>query len=418
MKDFIPILKNKNFRYLWTSQWTSQLTINMMNFLLLTQLFARTGSSIATSFLWIAYSLPALLAGPFAAATVDMTSRRWMLILTNLLQSATILIYALLQRSSLFLLFGTVFVYSLLNQFYVPAESASLPSLVPKEHLPHANSLFFLTQQGTLVLGFAISGVMAQFFGFEISLIVCAFFVFIAFVSVIFLPEMRPKERLPEKFEEAVVKFFKSITGGYDFIKEHRQMLLPYIILIVLQISLSVMVVSLPVLAKDIFKINLNSAGVVMVVPAGIGAALGAIVLTKLIKKGWRKKTAIELFLTILTLSLMMMIFIIPEINLVLRIAASYLTLILAAAAGIGLMIAAQTYMQETTPEELRGRVFGNFWFITTALSVIPVIFSGTLVDILGIKTLLFLLAGVCLVGMVFSKKYGQQFLEKSFKHE
>ena len=113
LADFVPLVKNSNFRYLWTSQVFSQLTIHIMNFLLLIRLFNETGSTIATSFLWVAYALPAILIGPFAAASVDMFDRRKLLMLTNLFQSATIFFYALSHQTSLFLLYSVVVGYSL-----------------------------------------------------------------------------------------------------------------------------------------------------------------------------------------------------------------------------------------------------------------------------------------------------------------
>jgi len=132
MNEFRPILKNSKFISLWTSQILSQVTINLMNFLLLLKLFEATRSTIATSLLWVAYALPAILIGPIAAASIDLVDKRKMLILTNLLQAVIIFIYALSQHESVFLLYGIAVIYSFLNQFYVPAEQASLPTLVKK----------------------------------------------------------------------------------------------------------------------------------------------------------------------------------------------------------------------------------------------------------------------------------------------
>ncbi len=76
LKDFKPVVKNKNFVYIWISQIFSQLTINIMNFVLLIKLFEVTGSAISTSMLWVAYSLPAILIGPVASALTDMWDKR------------------------------------------------------------------------------------------------------------------------------------------------------------------------------------------------------------------------------------------------------------------------------------------------------------------------------------------------------
>lgn len=154
MGEFELVIKRPNFIYLWASQILSQLTVNIMNFLLLTRLFTVTGSTIATSLLWVAYALPAIFFGPIGAASVDLVSRRKMLMVTNLLQALTVGGYILFHQSSIFLLYFVVVLYSLFNQFYVPAESSSLPSVVPKNYLAYANSLFLITQQATLVVGF------------------------------------------------------------------------------------------------------------------------------------------------------------------------------------------------------------------------------------------------------------------------
>lgn len=131
-----------DFKYLFASQVLSQLTVNMMNILLLSRLFTITGSSIATSLLWVSYALPSIFAGPIGAASVDFIDRKKVLIITNFLQALVIFIYIFMHQTSIFLLYLVVVIYSFLNQFYLPAEAASLPSVVKKADLARANSLF------------------------------------------------------------------------------------------------------------------------------------------------------------------------------------------------------------------------------------------------------------------------------------
>ena len=205
---------SKNFKLLWTSQMLSQVTVNMMNFLFLARIYTVTGSSIATSLLWISYALPAIFFGPIGAATVDLINRKKILVVTNLLQALTVLAYIFLHKESIFLLYAVVIVYSLLNQFYVPAESATLPSVVSRKKLAHANSLFFLTQQASLITGFGLAGIIQKIIGFNGSLILCSVFLFIAFISVYFLPNLAPIRKIPENFEDLLRTFFDHIIEG------------------------------------------------------------------------------------------------------------------------------------------------------------------------------------------------------------
>ncbi|KKT64595.1 MAG: Major facilitator superfamily [Candidatus Woesebacteria bacterium GW2011_GWA2_44_33] len=369
---FKPLLKNSKFLYLWASQLLSQLAINIMNFLLLVRIFTITGSTIAASLLWVSYALPAILIGPIAAASVDMVAKRRMLMITNLLQSLAILGYALAHTERFFLLFGIAFAYSFLNQFYVPAEQASLPGVVPKNLLPQAK---------------------------------------LAFISVSFLPELRTRERLPESFEKGVVKFFSRIVEGYKFIKENRNILAPFLLLMAIQIAAAVVVVNVPVLAVNIFKISINSGGLLIVVPAGIGAIIGATAVSKLLRGGLRKKKIIETSLFLISLAILLLVFITPEVSGWVRILFGALMVMAIGASFVGVMIPSQTFLQEATPGGMRGRVFGNYWFLVTLATIVPVIFSATLTELFGIQFLFVILSGLFFSGFVVSKKYGQKFI-------
>ena len=411
LMEYKSVLKNKNFVYIWVSQIFSQLTINMMNFVLLIRLFEVTGSAISTAFLWVAYALPAILIGPFASGIIDLVDRKKILIVTNLLQSLTIFLYAMAFRSSIFLLYEVVFIYSFLNQFYLPSETATLPSVLDKKQLVHGNSLFFITQQSSLVLGFALAGLLITLFGFRDTLFLCSGFLFIAFLSTLFLPKFKPKEAISKKFEEGVFDFFRHIFEGYNFIKSERKVLTPVLLLLVFQMAVQICIVQFPVMAKNILAIPLNAASVYILVPAGIGAIIGALTLPKILKKDVRKKTLIDASLLIIGISVLLLAFVAPLFVYTLRVLISSLLIASIGFSFVGILVPSQTFLQESTPENLRGRVFGNFSFLVTATSVLPVIFSGSIVEVFGIRFLLFMLAVMVFFVYAISKKFGNRFL-------
>ncbi|MEK7111745.1 MAG: hypothetical protein AAB875_00295, partial [Patescibacteria group bacterium] len=78
----------------------------------------------------------------------------------------------------------------------------------------------------------------------------------------------------------------------------------------------------------------------------------------------------------------------------------------------VGILIPAQTFLQEATPGGMRGRVFGNFWFLVTIATIVPVIFSGTITELLGIRSLFLILGGLSVAGLMFSRKFGQRIIE------
>lgn len=402
----------KNFKLLWTSQILSQITVNMMNFLLLARLFETTGSTIATSLLWVSYALPSIFFGPIGAGIVDLVSRRKTLIITNLLQALVIFVFIFSHQYSIFLLFAVVVAYSFLNQFYVPAEMASLPSLVSKNKLTRANSLFFLTQQLSLIVGFGFAGIIQKFLGFEGSLILCSILLFIAGTSVYFLPNMNPLKKLPDNFEDLMKTFFNHIVEGYTFIKNKKIILYPLSLLFVIQVGLAIITANLPTIGKEILEVSMAYVGLLVVVPAGIGAAIGSIVVNKLmgselIKNKWRKKKIIDASLGILGLSVL---------GLVLgKLFTAPVLVILVGIGFVGVNIPTLTFLQEVTPVWLRGRVFGNLWFLITIATIFPIIFSGVISEFFGVKTLLTMMSlGVILI-LTFSLKKGQKLIEENF---
>ncbi|MCH7640740.1 MFS transporter [Patescibacteria group bacterium] len=413
--DFKAVVKSKNFSYLWTSQILSQLTIHLMNFLLLVKLFEETGSTIATAFLWVAFALPAIIVGPIAAASVDMVDRRRLLMITNLLQSMTILFYAVFFRSSLFLLYGVALMYSLFNQFYVPGELAVLPSLINKKRLPYANGLFLITQQASVILGFAFAGILSNLFGFATTIYLGALMLFLAFLSVSRLPKMQTGEKLSNDFEKAFMQFFERIYEGYTYIKSNNFILVPLALLLVLHTAAIVMMVNAPVIVEQIFQINVSLVGFVLAIPVGLGALTGALMIPTVLKRGLRKIRIIESSFTIAIIALFVFTFIVPQIEGFKSIYLGVFTVFLLGFGSAGVAIPTQTFLQEVTPSSLRGRVFGNYWFLATIVSLFPVIFSGTIAELFGVRALLLLVFLLSIGILVFIKRYADKFIEGGF---
>lgn len=415
MNEYKKVIGNSKFVHLWVSQMLSQVTVNMMNFLLLTRLYSMTGSSIATSLLWVTYALPSIFFGPIGAATVDIINKRKMLMATNLLQAISVFGFYLFYPRSTFLLYFVVLAYSFFNQFYVPAETSSLVIVVDKKHLPSANSLFLITQQGALLLGFGLGGVIEKLLGFDGSLILCSIFLFIAFISVSFLTDIKDNTKIPETFEKLITKFFKSIVEGYEFIKGNKGVLYPLILLLVLQIYLAVIFTNLPIIGAQILKVGASYTGVLIVIPAGIGAFIGSLLAPKMLRDKYRKKSVIEIGLLISGGALIAISLGLSFIPLIYRLVAAF---ILVFTIGVGFVLAnipTVTYLQEVTPPDIRGRVFGNLWFLVTIFTIFPVIFSGFLVEFLGVKFILFAIGGISLAIFTYIYKSGHELIRNNF---
>jgi MFS family permease len=414
LSDYKRVVNNKNFVLLWTSQILSQLTIHVINFTLLIKLFAITGSTIATSMLWVSYAIPTALIGPIASATIDFVDRKKVLMITNFAQALTIFLYVFLHEEYLFLLYGIAMIYSFLNQFYIPAEFASLPSLVKKNNYPFANSLFFLTQQSSIILGFGLAGVFNQLLGFSNTLLLASILLFMAFISVSFLPKLKVRTLKINKAEDIFINFFRQLFEGYQLLRKRKDILIPFFLIIVFQVGAAIIMVNVPIIAKDILGVQIEAAGYNVVVPAGLGAAYGAIMIPKLMKRKVRKKKIIEMFLLIMSVDVLLIAFLLPELFSIVKQMFGLTFIFISGVSFLGVLIPSQTYLQEATPPGYRGRVFGNIWFFVTLATIFPVIFSGALTEIFGIKFLFLLMFMVTISMLVVSKKYGAKLIQSN----
>ena len=412
MKELKSVVGNSKFRYLWTSQVLSQLTIQIMNFLIIVKLFESTGSTIATSFIWIAYALPAIFFGPFAATWVDLIDKRVVLTFTNLAQAITILFYALFSNKYLFLSYVVVFIYSFFNQFYVPAEAATLPKIVHKSKLQQANGLFFLTQQASIVAGFGLAGPLADLLGYRTTFLISSGLLFLAFVSVSLLPSGSVKEA-SKSLETNVMNVLDKTIEGYRFIRGNPGIWMPFLLLMALHVSTSIATITLPVIAVEVAQINPKYSGVLMIVPGGLGAFLGTVLTSKYAHK-IRKKEMIEKSLILMGTAVWLAAFLIPEFNLVFKLISAVVIFFAIGLSYVGVFVPAQTFLQERTPKNMMGRVFGNFWFLATIATILPVLFSATITEVFGVRSLFFIMGLFCILTYLYSSKRGQKILEQN----
>lgn len=119
------------------------------------------------STLMIVFTIPAVLFGFLAGVLVDRWPKRAVLVTTNLLRGALVLVLPLLIWSTrgwsigetpvgFLALLAITFLVSTLTQFFAPAEQAIIPLIVKRKNLLPANSLYTTTMMASVILGFAL----------------------------------------------------------------------------------------------------------------------------------------------------------------------------------------------------------------------------------------------------------------------
>ncbi|MDE3077558.1 MAG: MFS transporter, partial [Chloroflexota bacterium] len=149
------VLRNRNFTYLWSAQALSQIAQNIINFAVVVQVENLTHSTTQVALTIVAFILPAVIFSPIAGVLVDRMDKKAILVWTNLSRGAATLGFVFFGHT-IGAIFGILFVSSMINQLFSPAESASIPMLVKRDQLLNATSLFNFTFNGAIFMGFVV----------------------------------------------------------------------------------------------------------------------------------------------------------------------------------------------------------------------------------------------------------------------
>lgn len=400
--NFLEVLRTKNFIKIWGSQVLSQLTVNLLNFILILKIFQNTNSTVAVSLFWFFWSLPAIFLGPFSGVLVDFLGTRRILIFTNLFQALVVLFYLPI-GNSVWPIYSILLIYSFSNQFYFPAEATTLPRAVAKRLLPAANSLFLFTTYGALILGYGLAGPLVKLIGEKFPFVLGSLMLIFGAISVRLLPA-KTFSNVSRKGLTGITGFFRKIKEGYQFIRTSPHVLWPLLLLVFSQIILSVILVMAPALVVKILKIDLLNIGSRLILPIGFGGILGMATTVKLLTK-IRKIRLINIGFFGLSLSLFFLILAVPHLVGGWKTLGSIFSGITAGYAFSLFLVPTQTLLQEKTPHNLRGRVFGVLGFMITISSVIPVLFSAVVAEFLGEIWILLILATMIFILGVISFK-------------
>lgn len=297
-------------------------------------------------------------------------------------------------------LVGMTLIESILTQFFAPAEQATIPLVVPRQHLLAANSLYQATSMGATILGFALGEpilralhhglLMVGIDGGEFLLLPVCYG--LAAVSITRLNlEEAPKP-------PSTTSVWAEIGEGLQVLKQVpsvRGAMLHLVLLYSLLAALYVLALQLAALIESLGPSGFGA----LLAMSGVGMAIGAVVIAQAGHRFSRRRLSATGLGTI-TWTLVLL----SQLR-----GSLVFTLSLCGILGVGaalVAIPAQTTIQEETPESERGRVFGlQNNLINIALSL-PLVLAGTLVSSIGLQPVLLLLAGLALTAALIERPW------------
>jgi MFS family permease len=407
--SFRAVLGNFPFLRLWIAQSVSQTANSMVDFSLL----LRVGEAVAfhdvaqantaVSFVILAFSLPAVVFGPIAGAVADRTSRRNLMVVTNLARAALVLLFLFVQPTwpvvvALASYYTISFLFGAVGQFFMPAQGASIPALVPRDQLTAANALFNLTFTATQLLGFALLGpLLAQALGVDTMFLVTM----VAFVLSALLTVWLPPMPLPARVEDGEEshpfrRILADVREGLQYIRQDA-ILVKAIAYLTFATTVFMLVAALaPNFVSTVVGLAPSDIGY-LVAPAGLGVIAGVVLVPHLSSR-FRRDALVDWAVVVGGASLLLLALSREILAVVMAPGAvpQQLEVVVAGAfaAVLGVcnalvLVPSQTILQERSHEHIRARVYATFFTITSVVSFVPIFFAAAAADFFGVVTVL-----------------------------
>lgn len=376
-------LKYAPFRRLWLANIVTVIGAQMTVVAIPAQIFHITGSSGYVGLAGAFGLVPLVVFGLWGGSLADVIDRRKLLVASAvglIVTSAVLALIAVVGVDNVWLLLS---VFSLQQAFFglnQPARGALLPTIVPLELLPAANSLNMTVMTVGAVIGPVMGGALIPLFGYELLYSVDAVCLFATLYAVIRLPALVPKMQPDTR------SGFKGIVDGFRYLRTNT------VVMVSLLVDVIAMVFGMPralfpQIAVETFD-GPDEGGIVFSL---LFAALAGGSAVAGIFSGWVSRVerqGLAVITAIIVWGSAMVLF-----GLSLEVASSLWTLALITALfGLGLGGGADiissafrsTMLQEAATDDMRGRMQGVFIVVVAGGPRLADILHGTIAEATG----------------------------------
>ena len=416
----LALLAYPPYLYFSLSVFFSQVASNMLTIILIFLIFHLTSSNFSVSMLLFLILIPQIFISFLGGVIADNKNKKLILIFGNLLRAAVLLILFLNFKST-YLVYFVALVVSTITQFYVPAEAPLIPSLVKRDRLVAANSIFGISFFGSVLIGYVMAGPLIQVLGRGNIFLVLSVVFLIAAGLASLIPAKKIKEKAPKIDTQYVSRSIKmELTESLSLIRQNKYLKEAFFMLIFSQVIIFILATLIPGYAKTILQVPAEDLSIILFAPAAIGMVISALLIGSVFHKTSKKKlTSIGIFMSGFVLFLLPFtsrIFsyaVIKTINLLIphtvNLNVFNFVLLLAFLAGFAdalIFIPSQAVIQEIVPEHFRAKIYGILFALIGLFSAIPIIIAGGVADIVGVGAVLFCIgAAILLMGLISIKK-------------
>ena len=383
---YVRLALNGSFSALWAGQLISLFGDRIHQVALAAAVLITTGSVLASALVFVAAFLPNLLISPIAGTFVDRWDHKEVLIVSDLLRAATVLLIPMAIVTNVILVYPFVFLLTTISIFFRPARVAILPRIVRKDELITANSALWVGETMADVIGFPLAGLFVAAIG---SALPVAFWLDSAtyVASAVLLTGLIV--RAPAETEASTSPtvetgvgegFFGEMRAGYRFLRSEPTLFANTIQASVAQLTVGVLTALMPTYALVVFGASqFGWEAVYTFIEASVGAGnlLGGFAIGLIgarLAKG-RMISGGYLVWGVLTIVFALT----GNLGMVLGLALG------SGIANMAFVIPSQALFQERTPPALMGRVVGFRFALVFGAMAIAMAVGGVLSEFIGV---------------------------------
>ena len=387
---YIQLLRgNKNFRYLWTGQFISQVGDWFNSVALFTLILSLTGSGEAVGYILILKLLPTFFVGPLAGVAADRFNRKTIMIVADVARGLSVLGFLFVDTPDrVWMVYALTVVQVILSTFFDPAKSAAIPNIISRNELIAANGLSGASWSVTLALGAALGGVVTDAFGREAAFIIDAasYFVSTLFIMMVRIPaSAKTRERGAEAKSARLA--LADATGIRDLIEGARYLRRNPRVMAVLLVKSGWglgggVLLLLTVFGKQIFPLGRDGSTSIGLLYAarGVGALVGPMIASPLTGRSPRLMRRVIGIAFFITAAFYLLFAQAPTLTLAALFAVG------AHAGGSIQWVYSTALLQMSVPNRFLGRVFALELAMVTLTMSLSTYFTGWGIDHAGLS--------------------------------
>ena len=394
-----PLLRHRDLRLLFSAALVSQTGDWMLATGIAFEVYALTGSTVASALILLATQAPQVLFGSIAGVLVDRWDRRRVMVVVNLLLSVVLApLFLVRDGSQVWIIVVVVAISSCLTPFFVAAETVMLPDLVEAGDLVTANAVNAQVRNVSRLIGAALGGVIIAGggLGWLAALDIATFG-----LAALLLASIRHR---PERSVVTSLRLVRDWVEGIRAIRASRTLIVITIFFAVSGVGEAVMGTLFAPFVSGVLDGTATDFGTIVAAQA-IGGIAGGLLVAAVGHRfspralfGWG-----AVLFGIGDLALFLYPLLTPSVW------PAAVIIALVGLPGAALFTGMLTLFQTDTEDHVRGRVFGALTTVQNAAMLASTYAAGALADRIGIVPVitaqgaLYVLAGLMVLGVLRS---------------